>query len=333
MGLLVMAMLPGSAQAKQDAAGVDAGMGCPQGYVAFDAQRGQGGPPSYLPGETVTASGYLTDAKANAAPSVKVRWGSPEGAVLGEAALDSEGNYKGLTFEIPEETPRKVHTLYLEARDPEGNLLPGLPIPARLRVGPPPAPATVAPQERAAPTVKVQERSERPPASRSAQPPKPQASLQPRATTNRDAVSARSRGAAKPTTRSHADRPAERRRVGQGGSDTVVAPRPLDATGGQAAAPLTDSRAIQPNGWKTGLAGLLGLVLLVALFLRRRAVRVAERGPLDTPVAPVSPPEPKVSPTGDPIEAELQEMISEERAREALQPALEPVEVGRPPGK
>lgn len=338
MGLLLVAIVPSSAQANKDAPGVDAGMGCPQGYVAFDAQRGQGGPPSYLPGETVTASGYLTDAKANAAPSVKVRWGSPEGAVLGEVALDSEGNYKGLTFAIPEETPRRIHTLYLEARDPEGNLLPGLPIPARLRVGPPPAPPTAAPKRPAAVPVKVEKRSQRPSASPSPQSPQPQALPlpQPRAGATTEPVSGRrsvgvvaprSDRAATPSSQ-RGERPPDSRLAQPGEStDTVVVPRTLDAAGSTDVEP-ADGRAIKASHWKAGLAGLLGLFLIVAIFLRRRAVRVVARRPLDPPPAAVSAPEPEPSPTDDSIEAELQEMISEERAREALEPARETVEAG-----
>jgi len=55
---------------------------------------------------------------------------------------------------------------------------------------------------------------------------------------------------------------------------------------------------------------------------------VVARRPLDPPPAAVSAPEPEPSPTDDSIEAELQEMISEERAREALEPARETVEAG-----
>ncbi|MCW3009705.1 MAG: hypothetical protein JWO90_109, partial [Solirubrobacterales bacterium] len=82
------------------AAGAMGPGGCPAGYVAFDRQTGEGGPPSYRQGETVAASGVITNTDAGVT-EVALRWGSADGPELGRAGVDASGSWKGITFQIP----------------------------------------------------------------------------------------------------------------------------------------------------------------------------------------------------------------------------------------
>lgn len=336
-----LALLPGAAHAAPED-----GMGCPQGYVVFDAQRGQGGPPSYLPGETVTASGYLTDAKAKAAPSVTLRWGSPEGAAVGQAAIDSEGSWKGLKFAIPEGTPHQTYDLYLEARDANGQMLPGLPIPTQLRVGPPlvtPSagdrkPATTRPIT----TVKPLERAARPERivrvksiARPQAPARPEVAVRPErapaetsATTERRTVE-RSK-AARPAAEQPQRRAASKQKLGAPAVGRQ-APDPPRSAGAEPASVSTQS-AEDRTAWAVGAAVLLGILTLIGMFLRRRGVPALKTSPppaLDPSRTGASMPDAQEQAADLLIEAELQEMIAEQRAREVTEPAPEPTRAGR----
>lgn len=296
--LWVLAM-PTAAQA----AATD-GMGCPQGYVAFDAQRGEGGPPSYRPGGTVTASGFLTEAKAKGAPSVTLRWGAPSGAALGQAAIDSEGSWKGLSFVVPETMAHGAYTLYLEARDASGNMLPGLPIPAQLRVGLPPvvdpAAAPRARERAAKPKLTTQRPAERArpgrTAARSPAPPPSPALEEAAPTTRIGAGRARRR-----PVRSIINRRAERHSIAGGGLRAARAAKRVGET--------------QPLALEAIFSTLLAAGVLLG-WRRRRRVGMSGSGR-----APVEPAGPRVCE----IEVELQEMICEVRATELPgQPAAEP---------
>ncbi len=122
--------------------------GCPQGYVAFDRQTGDGVPPSYRQGEQVVASGALIDTAAGV-PHVTLRSASPDGPELGRATVAADGSWQGLAFEIPREVRDGTYLVYLEARDRNGTMLSGLPYPFQITVGPPPAPRQTAPAPQA----------------------------------------------------------------------------------------------------------------------------------------------------------------------------------------
>lgn len=311
LAALLVALVPAQARAEQTAP--EDGMGCPQGFVAFDAQTGQGGPPSYEPGSEAVASGYLTDATTKAAPSVTLRWGTPDGEALGTAALDREGNFQGLRFTIPADRPTGVFTLYLEAFGADGQMLPGLPIPVQLRVGAPPvadpAPADVT---EVAP-VRAQRRSvSRRPASPAKTPTArtvaaretsaPPVETAPKVTATRPA--------AKPSTaRSRArDRKPAPAPLRTGGPRPR--PRPLAAPAdAPVAAPALSDRARRQVGLAEPADAWLLALVLGALGTGLAAVR-RRRAALAPPLAQVAAPVERDLL----IEAELQELIAEERA-------------------
>lgn len=325
------------------------GMGCPQGYATFDSQRGGGGPPSYLPGETVTASGYLTDAKANAAPNVTLRWGAPDGAAVGQAAIDAEGSWKGLSFAIPEGTAHQTYTLYLEARDANGEMLPGLPIPTQLRVGPPLATGTQGgrtPERTTRPETTVKPETTTRPKTTT----QPETTARPKAIAQTKAI-ARPKATpdleTTPTPKATTPKPSESAEDAAGGprarlaaeqapdpraSSSAVRPRESAATsgvgeghgtGGGSEAFATDPAATDHTIWASALAALLGVVALVGLYLRRRAVgvRAGSRAVDPSPDSASATTAAEAQAADLLIEAELQEMIAEHRAREAAEPA------------
>lgn len=322
--IVLLVTLAQSAQAAQ--AKPEDGWGCPQGYVAFNAQTGQGGPASYLPGEEVIASGYLTDATTKAAPSVTLRWGAADGDAVGEAALDADGNFTGLRFTIPAGMPHAVYTVYLEAFGADGKMLPGLPIPTRLRVGPPPAspraatgtgadPVAVAsPTRRRAARPKTPARSKalarskapapRPVVAAPVAPVARRAEAPARPTRVHRAAEARSR--VRPARRTRSEAAAPRRARSPQTSPVPRPSRPPVSTpavrGGH-----TEGDADPLGPWT--LAGLLGLLGLAALVRRRRR---RSDGPLPVPL-PRGPDLHELQ-----IEAELQEIVAEARAAEAV---------------
>jgi hypothetical protein len=311
LALLVFA-LPTAAQARPED-----GMGCPQGYVAFSAQTGQGGPPSYMPGDTVSASGYLTDAKSRGSRTVTLRWGSPQGTAVGQAALDAEGSFKGLSFVIPEGAPHRIYTLYLEARDSKGEMLPGLPIPTRLRVGPPPRPSRVTADE---PETAVPRVGERRPQRSAPGPLRPS-----RATRSPEPAGPLPHlGRPRLNEQPGADRRAERRERPRptGAGARRAEPASLRASTG---AFVGQSSTGEFSAWVLALAALLGLLVARGIILRRR---VAGRDRVEHQAAIMPPAESDAEASSQVIEAALQEMIAEGRARQAAERTPEVPRVG-----
>ena len=309
LAALLLAVVPAGAHAAQDQP--MNGFGCPQGFIAFDAQTGQGGPASYPPGAEAVASGYLTDATTKAAPSVTLRWGTPDGEALGEAALDRDGNFQGLRFTIPADRPDGVHTVYLEAFGADGKMLPGLPIPVQLRVGPPPATDTPDAGATAEPESTVA-RTQRRAASRRPSSPRPAPAPAPRDVAARPAPA--SRAAAKGATA-----PVTKPRTSRAASPSRTSPAPLRTGGPQPrpVAPAVDTPVIRrpsPADAKRhdGTADPADLWLLVAL-VGLPGLGVAALRRRREPVAP--PRQALTAPDRDAvIEAALQELIAEEHA-------------------
>jgi hypothetical protein len=107
------------------------------------------GAPSFPPGSTVTVNGHLFDPAA--ATPVTLRWGA-NGPAIGQAAISSEGTWT-LTFTIPADTAQGTYVLYAEAFDANGSIITGLPARVALPVGLPPIPAPQRPAPKVTPTV------------------------------------------------------------------------------------------------------------------------------------------------------------------------------------
>ena len=332
--------------------------GCPQGYVAFDKQTGGGGAPTYRQGETVVASGVITNTAAGVS-EVSLRWGSAEGPELGRAAVDASGAWKGLAFAVPEGVGDGSHEVFYVARDRNGAMLPGLPYPFEIRVGAPSAadtattsPASTSPATTslAPAAVAPKRRTQR---ARSApivrrHPARAPAPSRPAVTPAGPAAAVRSPTAARPSrrpARARAEQPARVRRAERASrSDTTRTGRPapslradLDsiAPGVRAPAPAEARRSVRDRDAATpDVVATVLLALALALLggcLRALGAKLASgrRERVRAQLAPLRAGEPRADCL---VEAELQRMLADHQAPAASERAAQPeaVFVGAP---
>lgn len=323
-GIVVVAVLSLLTSALTAGPALAGPQGCPAGYVMFDRSPSDGGPPAYQPGETVTASGTITNTEAGVR-SVILRAGSGDGPVLGEAPVDEHGSWLGLSFAMPQEATGS-YVVVLEARDSDGVMLPGLPYPFTLRVGAPPAPPEAAPApaaRREAPKAARKPVSRAPSAPKAARPAPAPASAPAAApvvaapvpaaapaVATRTPAGERARPAARPAPRPRAAEPADTGKV------PVVAQAP------RAAVPT------EPSTPPPALLVLAASALLLAGFLlgraRRRPAPALAHEPAARPITAdalgSTPAAPEPPPVADELEEALQAMLAEADARDAPVP-------------
>lgn len=322
--LLAFVLAPAGAAFGAGASGQNGNMsGCPQGYLMVDRSPDPGGaPPSYLPGDRMTTSGYVVETEKAAGP-VTVRWGSTDGPAMAQGAIDSAGHFKGLSFSVPAGAARGTGVIYLEALDRSGQAMPGFPLALRIHVGPPVVPAREpATTLGSAPRPK---RSERPRAKHapapapnrptSAQPavdrPAPQANAQTRAPVRPEAKRAHDQA---PAASGRARRPPARL--------SHRAPARLNSRGDRTSSPRPRLVRIRPAAdSQFPLELLLALAFSSVAGLAAVGVWARRRHPGDPAMQVAASPGPApTEPSADArkdrmVEAELQEIIAEERAR------------------
>ena len=270
------------------------------------------------PGDTVTVSGFLFDPAA--ATPVRLSWG-PNGAVIAEAAVSAAGTCE-VTFPIAAETAIGSYLLYAIAYAADGSVINGLP--ARVLL---PVKAPAAPTEEPQPQPQTPGVTDEPA-------PVPEATKEPRAETDERNVPqaaapsapvapaagtpATQQATPVPETAIATDRPARTNVIRFAPAPRLVdAPLPPVATPAAAPAlPVLDEAADSALPWWLIALGALGLLLLggaAGALVRGREL----------------PPEPRADTSADTsadtLEAELQELIAEERARRS-KPVDEPVE-------
>ena len=238
---------------------------------------GPTGPIYFLPRDTATVTGHLFD--PTAATPVTLSWGA-DGPVIGQATIDSQGGWT-LTFVIPADTQRGTYILYAVAYGADGQVINGLPARVALPVG---APQTSPP------------RSTRPPAPAKQPATRPRTHVAP----TPSAPAERTIAPIPPTAVTTQTGP-PRTKVVRYGEQPRLIPVALPATPAAGHAPSLPVAAPAHRGtpWYVLALGALGLVVLGAAA---GGLVVSRRAP------PNGPP--------DALDAELQEMIAEERARQ-----------------
>lgn len=252
----------------------------PQAYITLDK-------PAYTPGETVTATGR--GFAPSAATPVTVTWGA-NGPVIGQAPIAADGMWE-LSFTVPARASAGTYVIYAVAYDAAGAVIDGLPARVQFPVEAPAAPPVVVPV--APPAAPPQTH----PVAHARTAPKPSAAPAPPA----------------PVARSAAPLPQAAITAPAGPSRTSVirvpaVPRvvhvPLTRTTAPGlAAPLPVAvTATQGHGtpWLLLAVGALGFLLLGA---GSGGLVAARRRPPTLPT--------------DSVEAELQELLGEELARQS----------------
>lgn len=281
-------------------------------------------PPEFPPGAVVTAHGRRFDSRA--ATPITLRWGSL-GPVIATVPINVDGSWT-VTFRLPEGIPDGRYVIYAEAFDADGELIEGLPAREFIQVvspqtagtsADPAAPhrqvragaagATVvqtpaAPPRKRTATRPAAGRGATAPTSRATAPKKiPVAPLPPHPVA--PPIVAAPLTSTAPTAHVHRVAPgaaiesAPLERVAPG-PRVESAPLPRAGTAGEA--PFVPVATVSDDGRPTWLLLVLGAVGILFLGAAAGGLVIARRWP-------------PVSPT-DPIEAELQEIIGEQRVRE-----------------
>ncbi len=286
----------------------------PSAYMTLDGPNRPSPDRPFSPGDTVTVSGFLFDPAA--ATPVRLSWG-PNGAVIAETAVSEKGTWE-VTFQIPAETATGSYLLYAIAYAANGSVINGLPARVLLPVKAPAPPADEPQREPETPGVTdepapVPEATEEPrgeadaasapqAATRSAPvAPVAEAPMTPQATPV-------------PETAIATDRPARTNVIRFAPAPRLIeAPLPPVAAPSSAPAlPVVDEASDGVLPWWLLALGAVGLLLLGG------AAGMLVRGRERTPEPPAPTP-------ADTLEAELQELIAEERARR-VERVNEPVE-------
>jgi hypothetical protein len=300
----------------------------PQAYLMFGEPLDNTGTPAdspsavrlFQPGETVTISGYLFE--PTAATPVTLRWGI-DGPVIAEVGVNTDGTWT-TTFVLPADIAPGAYILSAWAYDASGQLITGLPARTTLTVAGPGAPGSTAPPpviaeaELDVGATNAQRRERNAPPARTARAP---TRRRPAAAPRRSrpapvaplprAPAAPAPAVAETPTFSEVTppAPAERSHIPTRTNPIRFSPAPLlrmhslpraDEPGATAQLPVAKASERKPTSlaWPVLLLGALGFLLLGAaaggaIVARRRL-----------PVGPV-----------DGVEAELQEIISEQRAQ------------------
>ena len=330
VAIVLAVAAPASAAAEERSSRDGAMNGCPQGSLMVDRPNGPGGtPPSYLPGGNIATSGYVNDTRF-AGGQVKIRWGTADGPEMASGQTDSQGHWRGVTFQIPAEAEHGTYRIYAEALDHDGRTLTGFPIPLEIRVGPP-LPQTT--ERTVRPREQEPERARR---SRDRSQEAPTRSLEAAAPST--AVPPSSHGLALPA--GHGSRasttdeeatsasPAARARRVARPSIASVLHGSGSAPGRAAPSARAAADRAAPRGGSDGTMGLpaailAGLALAVAAGGGAWTWRTRRAGPgAGAPAASPTPPDrgpapPESGAVSDEdrlVEAELQEMIAEQRA-------------------
>ena len=273
-----------------------------------------GEPPAFPPGAVVTAHGTRFDPAA--VTPITLRWGST-GPAIAQVPINEDGSWR-VTFQLPLGIPDGQYVIYAEAFAADGQMIEGLPARQFLQVVTPrpndPSPGVsppVTPPQAETPAASPRSDA-RPRAKRAAAPhrhastpkastvakPKtiPVAPLPPRpvAPVATSTVKPHSHASSAPAIESA---PLERAHAPAPRIESAPLP-PRAAPGQSPAIPVATADSSDGTPWLVFVIGALGILLLGAAG---GGLVIARRWP--------------PAPPTDPVEAELQELIAERRAR------------------
>lgn len=290
-------------------------------YVTFgDGPPTSDGPPSYPPGETVTMKGFDFDSEA--VTPVTVHWGGDTGPIVAEAPIADDGTWT-VSFPIPASAePDQTYRLSLQARGADGQMAEALPLQTAVRVVTPGAEAGSGARvdEPTADSGSIQRT--RGGEQRRAAPPQRHVHVGDGAPAPSDAAPAAAPVIRTPVRDAPGTSAAPRTRP----ADAEPVPSPARATGARVAAPgpvevaperlspappaVTPLRVPAWGGSEPSPFAVAAIVLFALLASAGGATALASRQP---PRSPLPPRHDEVA-SAD-VEAALQELIAEERAR------------------